>query len=331
MTFRSARSRLGFTLIELLVVIAIIAILIALLVPAVQKVREAAARTQCVNNLKNIVLSSHNYHAAWKMLPPGGAGSQYGGAQGTSNSDGLGIGTLVFLLPYLDQLPLYTQFTNAGGAAFVTPGSAGYWWEYYAMYSNSASPCYAQLAVFQCPSMPAPQAALYGDAAFSGMCYYPPYAEWVMLMDYFATGTFNSFAPGQLLGRTSYVAQSGYYGPAPGYPYCGPYYAGSTTTMVQITDGTSNTLAFGESSGGFPVDYANTWIGSGNLPLAWWPAATPKAAQWYQFSSYHPGIVNFAMCDGTVRAVGNNVNYTVLLEAAGMNDNSEFNLDALNP
>jgi prepilin-type N-terminal cleavage/methylation domain-containing protein/prepilin-type processing-associated H-X9-DG protein len=94
------RRRSGFTLIELLVVIAIIAILIALLVPAVQKVRAAAARTQCINNLKQLGLASQNYHSANKSLPPGAA-SWVGGTPPSM---------IIIVLPYLDQANLYNLF-----------------------------------------------------------------------------------------------------------------------------------------------------------------------------------------------------------------------------
>jgi prepilin-type N-terminal cleavage/methylation domain-containing protein/prepilin-type processing-associated H-X9-DG protein len=116
------RKRFAFTLIELLVVIAIIAILIALLVPAVQKVREAAARTQCLNNLKQMALALHNFESANKFFPPGGV---------TQAQPKLGIpagvqhGFFIFLMPYLDQGPLHQKYNftvnwnDAANAAVV--------------------------------------------------------------------------------------------------------------------------------------------------------------------------------------------------------------------
>ena len=92
----------GFTLIELLVVIAIIAILIALLVPAVQKVREAAARSQCTNNLKQIGLALHNHHDVFKKYPPGSRGNG-----GTAANPVPAYGWPIFLLRYLEQDNLY--------------------------------------------------------------------------------------------------------------------------------------------------------------------------------------------------------------------------------
>src|SRR6516165_9964280 len=116
---RRSRGR-GFTLIELLVVIAIIAILIALLVPAVQKVRAAAARTQCVNNLKQLGLAVHNCHDVHKKLPP--VFGWFPSANNQPNTNGGYGSVLVHLLPYFEQDTLYkssyTQF-SAGVMAYA--------------------------------------------------------------------------------------------------------------------------------------------------------------------------------------------------------------------
>src|ERR1043166_10172194 len=95
--------RKGFTLIELLVVIAIIAILIALLVPAVQKVREAAARTQCTNNLKQLGIAFHNYHDVNKKFPPGQL-SRIGNLASVATDQRV---WMHFILPYIEQQALY--------------------------------------------------------------------------------------------------------------------------------------------------------------------------------------------------------------------------------
>ena len=116
-----ANRRRGFTLIELLVVIAIIAILIALLVPAVQKVREAAARTQCTNNLKQIGLGLHNFESTHKRLPPayGGAANPASPAPGVNTASvrfpHIFGATHVFLLPYIEQDNLF-KLMKIGGA-----------------------------------------------------------------------------------------------------------------------------------------------------------------------------------------------------------------------
>src|SRR5690242_14988078 len=100
----------GFTLIELLVVIAIIAILIALLLPAVQQAREAARRTQCKNNLKQLGLAMHNYLDVARQFPMG-YGAQFTGTAATVQDGNWAWGS--FLLPYIDQAPLYSKL-NVG-------------------------------------------------------------------------------------------------------------------------------------------------------------------------------------------------------------------------
>src|SRR5438105_1519045 len=138
----SPPKRTGFTLIELLVVIAIIAILIALLVPAVQKVREAAARTQCINNVKQIGLATHNYHDQTKHLPC----ISYSNQGGNANRFGDYMGcTLIALLPFIDQGPLFTFAMNNKGNTWDGAGNVG----------NTGAPLSCQaMSVYYCPSDP---------------------------------------------------------------------------------------------------------------------------------------------------------------------------------
>src|SRR5215831_12276906 len=131
--------RPGFMLIELLVVIAITAVLIGLLLPAVQKVREAAARTRCRNNLKQLGLAAHNYHDAHQHLPPGiGYYPPAGGAFGTGQ---------FHLLPYLDQDNLYRA--SFGSVPFPPPDGPTP-----VLYPGNNSVYSRPVAVFLCPSDP---------------------------------------------------------------------------------------------------------------------------------------------------------------------------------
>lgn len=129
-TVRS-RSPRGFTLIELLVVIAIIAILIALLLPAVQQAREAARRSQCKNNLKQLGLAMHNYHDVFNVFPVG----QHNCCWGT---------WMVAILPYIDQAPLYQLYVNSGGSDATGPR--------YSSAPNTTLVTTKRLTVLTCPS-----------------------------------------------------------------------------------------------------------------------------------------------------------------------------------
>src|SRR5262245_27066379 len=205
---RRVSRRRAFTLIELLVVIAIIAILIGLLVPAVQKVREAAARTQCLNNLKQIALALHNYHDAYKVLPPGGMTVPNVGS--TSEA---GLSFHVLILPFIEQGSLRQQFDPTKGYR-QSPNIE---------LSNLRVPCYT------CPSSLSPKsinaADLKGSSPLGGSYTLPDFA-WTVHY-YGNPGPKN----GTLYQGDFFTSGDG------GSATQGVLYRNSTVKLTQITDG----------------------------------------------------------------------------------------------
>jgi prepilin-type N-terminal cleavage/methylation domain-containing protein/prepilin-type processing-associated H-X9-DG protein len=334
-TFLS-RSRTAFTLIELLVVIAIIAILIALLVPAVQKVREAAARTQCINNLKNVGLALHAYHDVLKKLPPGGANDSQVDGFGTAAGAFWGSSWMVYILPYIDQGALHSrwQFANHSG---------------YTNAANSVLVTNLTIAAYRCPSSSAPDFFNRGGAGGS-----------IMISSY--TGIAGPYANPN--GTTAGVYGLGCCnggtnsntGAASRSSDLGVLYPNSRVTLGGISDGSSNTWMVAEQSDhvrdsagtpctlGYQAAFGNSstlygWIMGAQVPqggtLASWTdrrhfncttvrylinqrgvcvtttAANSAAAQNngvnndagtnFPLSSNHTGGINVLFGDGTVR------------------------------
>jgi prepilin-type N-terminal cleavage/methylation domain-containing protein len=265
--------RAGFTLIELLVVIAIIAILIGLLLPAVQKVREAANRMSCGNNLKQISLGAHNYDSALGTLPPGFNTQSY-------------IGALAYLLPHIEQDNIFRQIP---ANMLTSPSTGGTWWGAGWTAANN------KVKTFNCPSDNADR-----TTPVNGTFAYFTTANLTLTGGYF---------PGNYptLGKTNYCASAGALGDTTNAFYgqwVGPFFSNSQISIGGgVPDGTSNTIFFGEmlgGSGGPTRDFNASWMGAGALPTAW---GTIDPAQWYSFGSKHSQVVQFGYGDGSVRSV----------------------------
>lgn len=308
------KRRDGFTLIELLVVIAIIGLLMALLLPAIQKVREAANKMICASNLRQIAIATHNFHNDYHRLPPGilGPSSKFPIPPAQVQY----AGTLAFLLPYLEQDNLYKQFAGIATTGLnmgLEVGDAA-WWTRTACYSVAQ----AHLKAFICPSDDLESANLIT----------------VLLTIYADQGNFPSFvrfAPGdELLGRSNYLGVAGLGGsftfpvtapnplglvPAPTYGgYEGMLLNRVKVTLGQVTvqDGTSNTLMFGEGLGGNGVGdrgSAYAWFGLGGMGTGLglgrgnMPGVGGGGAAYWRFSSRHTAGVQFAFGDASVRTV----------------------------
>ena len=316
-----SQRRRGFTLIELLVVIAIIAVLIGLLLPAVQKVREAAARTQCQNNLKQLGLGLHNYHDTYNILP-------WGRSKGALDSPTWAA----LILPFIEQQSVWARFTNPviDGTTYgmITRGTnpqvvthnlirTQFWQP-----DNSAMKI--PIPVFVCPARRGPMVSEVeadGNSQTQGMC-----SDYGVNYGASTSGSLDAVNDGAFLWGGGADTSIGF-------------------RITDMVDGSSNTLFMGEKhvrpdmlgkapqpgvrANPFtvPTDmdvnvYSSLpWDASGRKAGASYPLAiSPTDPYNSQFGSWHSGVCNFVFGDGSVKGVRNSIAGTALGMLSGRND-----------
>ena len=299
------RGERAFTLIELLVVIAIIAVLIALLLPAVQQAREAARRSQCRNNLKQLGLALHNYHDTYNRLPP------------------LEIfpscwSWSAMLLPYVDQATMYTTIAGMTGQSLPSKTAASGMNAYVGSFP-SPNPLATQLSLFRCPSDTGSGTVSvvdnngYGTTQYGRSNYVASMgsdANWAVT--FFTNGAFPT-------------------------PPLNQGVTGASRNFRDITDGLSNTFLLGEQRcfatiNGMYIGGDSIWAGDpngqyglycgGNNPPGWPPNyKSPTMSSGEEaFDSFHVGGVHFVLGDGSVRFISDAINTTTYCNLASIAD-----------
>ena len=276
--------RRGFTLIELLVVIAIIAVLIALFLPAVQAAREAARRTQCVNNLKQLALAAANYYDACGSLP----GTAYSSAN---------LGQFVRLLPHLEQIQIY----NAVNFGFQV------------LHPENVTIAGVAISGLMCPS----DTGLSPASVQASVWIAVPPGFWQQCFSSYGCST-GTWALNLTKGNSQFYKQYSNMN--------GVIFNESTTRLSEITDGTSNTMLFAEQAHGiltnnatissglkWPLSEYQGWqvgpVGGTQIETLYPPNAYRKFGSVMgeyatrNPASFHPGGVNVALFDGSVRFV----------------------------
>lgn len=318
----TARCATGFTLVELLVVIAIIGVLVALLLPAVQAAREAARRMQCSNNLKQLGLAVHNYHDAFKSFPLGASHARLPGdyVWGTKNAKHHGS-FLVALLPYIEQLNLYTRcdFEVDTVMDSALPGGTKV---------HSVS-----IATLLCPSDP-DKSEVDGNPLYHGTTA-SMQGKKAGLSNYGASMGSQSFSGGPFPGNSLLTLKAPI--PMHGHDDTGEKTSGVFShtawgaAIAQIRDGTSHTICIGEIRPKCSWHVRDGWMHWNSLWIATsapinYPSCpgepgfdavnTDINSNWggkwgceQAFRSAHSGGCQFVLCDGSVHFLSESIDY----------------------
>lgn len=302
MRLQTHRKR-GFTLIELLVVIAIIGILVALLLPAVQRAREAARRMSCKNNLKQIGIAMHNYHDVHRSFPPGWLAVRNGRL--APHDGGNGAGWALMLLPHLEQVNLWEKFDS----------------HYSIVDHRNEVLRETSVSVYMCPSDPKPKYFEIEPSGHGHSHMLPQqdddhdhdHDEHVELPTANYIGV---FGPEEL----DECEEEPGHGPVTRNGQCrgsGLLYHNSKTKIRDIMDGTSNTMMVGERKTDRELGWYSTWVGM--VPegehafqrILGSADHTPNHpdSHFDDFSSQHVGGAQFVFADGHVRFISENINH----------------------